>query len=137
MRPLPAKRARRHSEVSTERAGERLMILIAAFQGDFQYRRPADAQLDRRPFEAQAIHVRFRRFARHFVKDLVKVVLGKLSFIGQSIKRQVLIQVRLNMNERGNNPSKGWSSVEPAHDQSLSPMARIVKNSSIFEIILS
>jgi hypothetical protein len=52
------------------------MILIAAFQCDLQHRGAANAKVQRRTLEAQAVHVRFRRFAGHSAEQLVEMIFG-------------------------------------------------------------
>jgi hypothetical protein len=86
----------------------------------------ADPQLDGRPLEPQPLDVRSRCFAGRLPKDLVEVEFGQLNPIGQKLQRQILIEVSVNVHERGNNPVE-WRRLLSAHRD---PIARIVKNPS-------
>jgi hypothetical protein len=51
-KPLLSEVAWRHGELSTKCSAERFVILVAAFQSNFQDRSPTNAKLDGSPFEA-------------------------------------------------------------------------------------
>lgn len=128
-RPQPAIVARRHGKVGAKCPAKRLVIPVAAFQSDFQNRSPTYAKLEGSPFEAQSIHTRLRRFAGHASEELVEVIFGELHFVSQQVERQVLIQMGLNVNERGNDPGQRRLWLRSAHVEGLWSIARIVKNS--------
>jgi hypothetical protein len=49
-------------------------------------------------------------------EDLVEVVLGQLDPIGKKLQRQILIEMGLNVHERGNNPVE-WRCLLSAHPE--------------------
>ena len=105
-KPLLSILARRGQESAAKGPGERLMIPITTFQRDLHHGGAANAELDGCRFKPQSLYIGPRCFAGRTLEQLMEVVLGEADVTGEDVERQILIQVRLNVHQRRDDPGQ-------------------------------
>lgn len=126
-RPLATIVSGGDTEMRPECSTERLVILIPARQRDCQNARFLHSELKGCLLETEAVHVGLWRLSGRVAKELMKVKLGDAGLIGQDVKRQILVEVCLDVNESGNDALQRWFEPVVTHLDRLPRTARIVK----------
>ncbi len=93
--------AGRHTEASPEGAAEGLRARVPDLQGELQHRAFLEAQQERCPLQAEALHVGPAGLADRGPEATVEVVRGEVGVPRQPVQRQVVVEVGLDVHERG------------------------------------
>src|ERR1039458_6065742 len=89
----------RSAEDRPERAGERLMALVASVKSNMRNRRRAELESARGPLQAQPADVLLHRFPHHALEDAVEMVRRETSQPGQLLQAKRIIQMLLDVQQ--------------------------------------